>query len=259
MGRLLKLSGEEWLQSVIEGLHASSAPRYRLLQCATGDLTRSLPVDLEELMFDGCKWGAVPPAEVNASLNVTAFRMISCSSGVAQAQLLHSHSRCFPFKLIRAVFAESDEEARDIVGSSRACVRDSFSNDHLAKYSSTEALRSPESKAVLHGALVLARCDIGPIEARHASVRRAVMRSVQTWKKSLIQCGADWQLLRQRLLEQGLFPSRLAAKRRGRRHLAKPKKQRQRERKWAAAVVNCSMLSSVFGLHVTHGTALSTI
>lgn len=100
------------------------------------------------------------------------------------------------------------------------CCWDSFTEDHRRVYDTAEKLLSVESKQELSVALTLATGDIVRIEARHATLRHAVLRSIQTYRRTFSQLASDFFLLQQRRLERGPWAPLESNFRRSKKRLA---------------------------------------
>lgn len=222
MSRMLRVCGHEWEEAALEAARTPGAPpRFRLLEAACGvETTVKFLNECESLLFSN-DWEDTPLSERSTLLSLIAFRQISSGAAAAVAHLVHPQ-RCYPLRLFAAAFGGDLAARESVAGDVRArrtCLFDPFTS---AFYSIVgDSPFSERGLDILHVAGVMCRCDIGNIEASHASLRRIVLKAIQTYPKTMAQAGADFFLLKHRLMEQG--PVALH------RQSGRPKRQRRRK------------------------------
>ena len=228
--RILRVSSDKWEQEQHYNILHGQRPQPRLLQYVTGALTDPLLEDIEYRLFSCTCWGATPPSERSLASNVKAFKMLSCGAGAAEALIVHPMTKTYPYKLFRGVLlAEKFEDDTDEVALDGLCWYDPFTADHKAKHPGEE-VHSEQSHIELTAVAEATPCDIVAIEARHGTLRRLLLRSIQTWSKPIEEVAADWSLLRHRVLRQhpGLIGKALQRRRLGRPPVQRVKRTRKR-------------------------------
>ena len=203
---LLSMGTDAWEEKkfdfALSGSAVDAQTNTKLLACASGHFTSVFFSDVKRFIFSHeSLWDAVPPAERTAHASATCFQMLSSSGGAAAALLQHPLECCYPYKLFAFVLGQSADGVDVELTQDRPCTWDHFTQDHYRRYGE-ENLLSAQSKADLACIAHEAEVHIASIEARHATVRRLLLRSIQTWSKTLPQVSSDFLLLRQRILEQ---------------------------------------------------------
>lgn len=181
-----------------QGLQAHFTQQVPMLECAKGVCTTQYSKDIAKLMFDPECWQGLALDSRNTSSNQLAFKMLSRGSATTFA-LLESAHRKYPYRLFLPL--ADGGVSMDTIARESPCLWDDFTTDHRRQYPSVEACCSEASLLQLRGLAVLARPNIAHIEARHAAIRRACLRSI-SWSKSLLQVSADFFFMRQRISER---------------------------------------------------------
>jgi hypothetical protein len=185
MHDMLAFSGKEWeRQSCLHGLR-SGTHRHRILECFRGALTAPCFRSLRDRLFDRKYWDALRPVDRNTSSSSLAFRLLSCAIGSITCLVGHPDT-VYPFKLFHLVL-ERPEGLQEFLDAP-SCTLDAFSQDFRGRFPTIGELQSARAKLCLFGLSSLAKIDTAPIEARHATVRRALLRAVQTWRRIHVYC-----------------------------------------------------------------------
>lgn len=208
MSRLLHVSGQDWS----EGRHAAllapgpsgQSPQVRLGELACGhNTTRPFVQECERLLFCVDAWEHVPLRERTTLLSLTAFKQISAGAATLHAHLVHTQ-QCYPLRLFAGAF-DAVGGARHIVledfRNNRRCLFDSFTRAYHEMAGDTPFDGDAMQFLRAHG--MVAHVDIATIEASHATVRRVVLKSIQTHKRTLSQVAGDFFLLKHRIMQQG--------------------------------------------------------
>lgn len=226
--KLLKFTSEKWITEHLDATLAERRVLTPIEVCASGQMMSGFFQHIEDRLF-GDFWDAVPPSERSTRASLVAFKMLSCSAGAAAALLHHEFQECYPYRLFHAILSGDPAKAAEAVDDP-PCIRDPYSHDHCRRYPGDQLL-GVASKMELSTSAAESDVHIGRIEARHATIRRLILRAVQTWSRTLPQISGDFFLLQQRLLMQDvaskLDPRKLNRRRRPNRRKAKSRTRKK--------------------------------
>ncbi len=159
-------------------------------------------------------------------MSTLAFKLLSRSAGSVHMLLCRMYDS-FPFKLFRLL--ERDPDTTAAILAAARCLYDDFTRDFRDLFPTDEDLVSEECLLLLQCLAHLASNDTVKIEARHATLRRALLRSIQTWRRSIHCLITDFFLLQQRLAERGPW-RRMVRERRRPQSTRKGKRPHSRKR-----------------------------
>ena len=190
---------EQWCNFMKTG-----ARRYRVLECHHGELAESFRTQSRALACTAEPWLALAPRDRTEETHSLAWAMLS----IASCSL---HFVCFirwsvyPFRLFQLLETPTAAAASQLLRDP-VCLKDSFSQLFLGKYSSVRKLLSQEARAALWSLAVLARMETTRIECRHAAVRRFSRGKGETHASLFPLVSADFVLMRARRLARLWLP-----------------------------------------------------
>ncbi len=167
----------------------------RWMNCPSGKISRIWsPLSWNVVFWFPCgSPGLRKPSQINI-LPIDPGRS-PYKPGATSSMICGIYAR-YPYRLFRLL--EHDPEVTAAVLRDPPCLWDHFAQDHHRAWPG-ESITSPASLQELHLILLFAMNDTVPIEAKHATLRRNLMRSIQTWRRTVFDLSTDWFLLQQRL------------------------------------------------------------
>ncbi len=142
------------------------------------------------------RWEGIALAERTPYTSTLIFRSVSRGAGAIAALMCANHNS-YPMRLFRGM----SPELKSTIVDDPECIMDDYSKDFMRRF--RNRLDCVEAQAELALLAMLLRCDILDIECLHAAMRRACLRSCQTWKRTFETVSADFWLADQRLHESG--------------------------------------------------------
>ncbi len=219
MASLLRMSGEKWANQTYINMSNGGGFQSRFTQLLFGSLTKPYFESMVSRLFDAELWSAVPHDERTACCNLQAFQMLSRGAGCIEALLAHPSS-CYPYRLFGLTMGTAEQVDR--VHADPECVLDAFSKDYLRRYPTKDHLASVHAQLELRAISLMGLVDITHLETFFANIRRACLRSMQTWRRTVQQVAADVFMMRQRILQQGRFSVAKHRTKRGRKRRRRP-------------------------------------
>lgn len=178
-----------------------------LVEWQSGRLVTAFSEHVWARLTDPGHFDALPPhLRTRRYSSQATGMMLRAVGGVAQ-NMRHAQ---FPFRLF-SVLGPTPAEAADDILQAPDCLRCAFSRKVLARYSSKDALLSPEFRALLLALSSICRVETSRIECRHASIRRVGRARSQTTAQQMSHVSADYVIAQQRILEQGQWHSKAQA------------------------------------------------
>ena len=194
---LLAASSEKWDRKNSVAAASGAELKLRLLEHARNPNFNEARKETARLMLSIGPWAALAPQHRTADASLLAFKLLSVGATCIEAMLCEMHKQ-YPFRLFLLLLRDPALTAQILEELEHDCILDEFTRDHLKRFPGS-AVASEESLSCLTAALTLASGDTVRIEARHASLRRSLLRAVQTLKRSLKDVTADFFLLQERL------------------------------------------------------------
>ena len=202
MAPLLKLAKADF--DVEQASSQDGRVKLRVLELAQGKPFEKYDEALEErILSSGC-WEALPAKEKHTLHATYAFKLNSRAGGTTSC-LLTDIVKGYPLRMFLLLLGDPEVEAQ--VKKDPSCLYDEWAAEHVRQYPG-DMLWSKESLMRLYLQALMAVNQIVKIEARHATLRRALLRALQTHSRNAADLGRDFFLLRQRLAERGVFAGR---------------------------------------------------
>ena len=192
----LFLAGERW--DTINDWRTTNGEgrRFRVLEAHRVRHERQCAAHALSLLQRHDQWGSFPVECMTLATRGLAFRSLARTIAGVQL-LLVSPRQGFPCALFGLL---EDPGLAQQFALSPVCMRDDFSNDHIAKYG--DALGGKESLFVLACIADSVRLDTSRIETGHSYWQReARLKGFQTVADSLPSISATWVLHKQRIFE----------------------------------------------------------
>jgi hypothetical protein len=224
MARLLKLSSQKYELSNAVKASRGEPFEYRLLTLARDPLFSDFFSDINDRLHKRHHWEALPPLYRTRASGTLAFKLLSRVGG-SVGMLLCRMYNSFPFRLFRLL--DRDPAISAAVCAQPPCLWDDFTKEYRAMFPTDEDVQSEESLLLLETLLQLAANDTVKIEARHATLRRSLLRSIQTWRRSIQDLSTDWLLSQQRVSCRGPW-QQLCSDNRRKKLLSSRKPQKKR-------------------------------
>ena len=178
----LHVSSDEWQNE--QAAKPTNVPCSRVLDEYAGKHVHEFADQLQEAFMSVAK--AIPPAACAKNMRTLHFRLLS-RAGATHHQLLERFRRGFPTQMFGALLGNTS------LLTAKPCMLDELSTTIRQKFGTESLLCSDEARAVLAGIGELWELDIAAIEAKHASVRRALTtRGVQAPQPFLSVVSADF-------------------------------------------------------------------
>ncbi|CAE7556051.1 unnamed protein product [Symbiodinium sp. CCMP2592] len=178
----LHVSSDAWQNE--QAAKASNVPCSRILDEYAGKHVHRFADELQEAFMSVPK--AIPPAACARNMRTLHFRLLS-RAGAAHHQLLERFRCAFPTQMFGALLGNTS------VLTAKPCLLDELSTKVRQMFGTPSLLGSAEARAVLASIAELWELDIAAIEAKHASVRRALTsRGVQAPQPFLSVVSADF-------------------------------------------------------------------
>jgi hypothetical protein len=175
MNLVLKVASDAWEEKQLQvAARSGEFVQTRLCLYHSGEITSGFFVSLKELLSEEQRWLLLPRSLQSWRTLSLGFAMIS-RAGAGVCQMMVSRHRSYPFRLFALLDPRSGVRPADILADP-PCIRDSFSNEFLDKFSTK--LDSTEARSVLACISLLHRNEISRIECRHAAVRRTLISNM---------------------------------------------------------------------------------
>ena len=186
----------------VQALEGNKHRSFRGLDAHNGVLTDEFYLDCDDHLHSDAKWAAaVPPSKQSETLRgkiVTSYLMMSSTVWF----LLTKTYEGYPFKLFRLIDRARDKAATALeLDRDRPCLWDPFTKSFRDRFKTAADLVSELASNVLMGIALLLRLCVSRIECRHAALRRLLKNKGFTWLPQIMDAGADWTLMRQRVIE----------------------------------------------------------
>lgn len=177
------------------GVDSPSGRSFRMREALEMKAEGQFTKECLRLMADSSEWDGVPMSARTVGLEALAFRMLSGSLALCQSSLVHLR-KVYPWRLFAAL---DNTDLKVAVLADPPCLRDEWSAAFIERHPS---LDGPGVQAE-HGALLqLFRECTASIEAKHASIRRQVVRSsCQTHVEAAQKCSSMFVLQEHRRLQ----------------------------------------------------------
>lgn len=176
---------------------AGAGRKYAVVEAAGGAIEQKCHTALAQLLQQAELWQHVLRMDAfTLRKQGLAFRLVSSAGCLVASSLDAQHCR-FPFLLFSLLAGRDPQTILNIP----ECVFDAWSLAFVQRHRNREGggLGSAQARAELELHAALARVDISPIEALHASVRRRVVaRGNQTHSATVDEASADFLLARVR-------------------------------------------------------------
>ena len=168
------------------------------------------------------------------SAQALMFCALSRASG-AMHQLLFMRRQGFPLQLFRLLSEPSIELATSFLDTA-PCLRDELTTEMLKRFPTPQELTGSTAYAILAAIAARREYDICAIECRHASCRRVVASTAQTWSRSLEHVSAHWTVRQHRLQWEALHGKIKATSEAGNIEDpdARPQKKKRARSPWVA-------------------------
>ncbi|CAE7816659.1 unnamed protein product [Symbiodinium sp. CCMP2456] len=178
----LHVSSDEWQNE--QAAKASNVPCSRILDEYAGKHAHEFADQLQEAFMSVAK--AIPPAACARNMRTLHFRLLS-RAGAVHHQLMERFRCGFPTQMFGALLGNTS------LLTAKACLLDELSTKVREMFGTESLLCSGEGRAVLMSIAELWELDIAAIEAKHASIRRALTtRGVQAPQPFLSVVSADF-------------------------------------------------------------------
>ena len=178
----LHISSDAWQNE--QAAKASNVPCSRILDEYAGKHVHRFADELQEAFMSVAK--AIPPAACARNMRTLHFRLLS-RAGAAHHRLLERFRCGFPTQMFGALLGNTS------LLTAKSCLLDELSTKVRQMFGTETLLCGAEARAVLVSIAELWELDIAAIEAKHASVRRALTtRGVQAPQPFLSVVSADF-------------------------------------------------------------------
>jgi hypothetical protein len=222
LARFFDLSSKSW--DVLDSARVATGGsiKLRLVEASKPGAFDMFFASIASRMTEGHHWEALQPSMRTFGMGTVAFRMLSRVAGSVEV-LLQREYTAYPFRLFRLLEEDVQTTAEIIAEEKRTCLFDDLSAAHRKRFPE-EKLLSEENFAELQVLAGLGANDTVRIEARHATLRRVLLRAVQTHKRCLGDLAAYLYMLQSRIAMLGPLAKR-QAKHNARGKLRKRKKE----------------------------------
>ena len=190
---LVAMSGEQWDRKQQAEELKGKGRTYRLFAAASGEWTKKFFGAADRLMWDPEAWFHLPRNLRTEKYQSFAYSVLARMIGGIRH---HAGSfQLFPFALFALLCVDVRERpglAARILRTPPCMVDRAFGLLFLAMFPTVALLCGTEAITILLIIALIAKCDTGKVECRHASIRRILLAKSGSWASHVAQVSANY-------------------------------------------------------------------
>lgn len=196
---LLRMAGARWDRKQANAAREGNPVKLRLVECAKGAVTSAFFIQVRGFLFGNWFWEKIPSGYRHERMASNAFRFVIRGAASIFWNIWFPRTRRFPTRIFRLLDPDITAEEEDEICNAKSCLWDDFVVAFRAWFITKVQLLSALAKAVLRLIAWIMRNETVLIEDMHASLRRYILRAIQTKSRAFHQILADYAAMRLRL------------------------------------------------------------